>query len=45
MEAGCGRGLTGKRIGWHAPFQGEYQNELVKLQAEEAKTDVSENKD
>ena len=43
MECGCGRSPTGKCIGWHALSEEEYQNELDKLQAEEAKKDVSEN--
>ena len=37
MECGCGRSPTGKCIGWHALSEEEYQNELVKLQAEEEK--------
>ena len=45
MECGCGRSPTGKCIGWHALSEEEYRNELVKLQAEEAKKDVSENED
>ena len=45
MECGCGRSPTGKCIGWHALSEEEYQNELVKLQAEEAKKGVSENED
>jgi hypothetical protein len=45
MECGCGRSPTGKCIGWHALSETEYQNELDKLQAEEAKKDVSENED
>ncbi len=45
MECGCGRSPTGKCIGWHALSEEEYQNELVKLQAEEEKKDVSENED
>jgi|MEHZ01.5.fsa_nt_MEHZ011589588.1_2 hypothetical protein len=43
MECGCGRSPTGKCIGWHALSEEEYQNELDKFQAEEAKKDVSEN--
>jgi hypothetical protein len=45
MECGCGRSPTGKCIGWHALSEEEYQNELDKFQAEEAKKDVSENED
>ena len=45
MECGCGRSPTGKCIGWHALSEEEYQNELVKLQAEEEKKNVSENED
>jgi hypothetical protein len=45
MECGCGRSPTGKCIGWHALSEEEYQNELKKLQVEEAGKDVSENKD
>ena len=37
MECGCVRSPTGKCIGWHALSEEEYQNELVKLQAEEAR--------
>ena len=45
MECGCSRSPTGKCIGWHGLSEEEYQNELKKLQAEEAKNDVSENED
>ena len=45
MGCGCGRSPTGKCIGWHALSEEEYQNELNKLQAEEAKKDVSGNED
>jgi hypothetical protein len=45
MECGCGRSPTGKCIGWHVLSEEEYQNELDKFQAEEAKKDVSENED
>ena len=45
MECGCGRSPTGKCIGWHALSEEEYQNELKKLQVEEAGKDVSENED
>jgi len=44
MECGCGRSPTGKCIGWHALSEEEYQNELVKLQAEEEKKDVAKMK-
>ena len=44
MECGYGRSPTGKCIGWHALSEEEYQNELVKLQVEEAKK-VSKNED
>ncbi len=45
MECGCGRSPTGKCIGWHALSEEEYQNELKKLQVEEAEKDVGENED
>ena len=45
MECGCGRSPTGKCICWHALSEEEFQNELNKLQVEEAEKDVSENED
>ena len=36
---------TGKCIGWHALSEEEYQNELNKLQVEEAGKDASENEE
>ena len=45
MECGCGRSPTGKCIGWHVLSEEEYQNELNKLQVEEAGKDISENED